>query len=269
MSWFKKPVNSQPLLASRDATVGNLDGRVRFGFELSFGVGCSSRFLRGVLHRFAREAGCVMFFLFLGNIETVASRQHCIDHNTASARLSKLGAAPAAQVSGGQIPPSTKEGKTRHHQNMAAAVHVSQLWQPKMRSDDLYSHRGTTRKSTHSSPLKGVHLMAKETHRRMKCSLFLSSFKIWNLILFILFLAIGLDELTCVLSFSQAHQDPYHDAPVLFALHVKRRWPSFRQRSIEGCDGTTPRRPCVIPVREKDNQINSISILGLVRLSRN
>ena len=122
---------------------------------------------------------------------------------------------------------------------MAASVHVSQLWQPEMRSDDLHSHRGTTRKSTHSSPLKGVHLLAKG-------SLFLSSFKIWNFILFILFLAIGLDELTCVMSFSQAHQDPYHDASVLFARHVKRRCPSFRQRSIEGCDGTTPR--CPVPL---------------------
>ena len=193
------------------------------------------------------------------------SRQHGIDHNTASARLSKLGAAPAAQVSGGQIPPSTKEGKTRHHQNMDASVHVSQLWQPEMRSDDLYSHRGTTRKSTHSSPLKGVHLLAKG-------SLFVSSFKIWNFILFILFLAIGLHELTCVLSFSQAHQDPYHDASVLFARHVKRRCPSFRQRSIEGCDGTTPRRPVplvLIPVWEKHNQIKTISFLVLVMLSRN
>ena len=67
--------------------LGNLDGRgVRFGFELSFGV-VSSRFLRGVLHRFAREASCVMWFFLmcLECIETVAPRQHCIDLNTASA----------------------------------------------------------------------------------------------------------------------------------------------------------------------------------------
>ena len=41
--------------------------------------------------------------------ETGASWQHCID--STSARQSKLGATPAAQVSGGQIPPSAKKEK--------------------------------------------------------------------------------------------------------------------------------------------------------------
>ena len=45
---------------------------------------------------------------FFWCLETVASWQHCIDHNTTSAGLSNLGATPAVQVSGGQIPPSAK-----------------------------------------------------------------------------------------------------------------------------------------------------------------
>ena len=45
---------------------------------------------------------------FFWCLETVTSWQHCIDHNTTSAGLSNLGATPAVQVSGGQIPPSAK-----------------------------------------------------------------------------------------------------------------------------------------------------------------
>ena len=58
--------------------------------------------------------------LFLECFETVASWQLCIDHNTTSARLSKLGATPAAQVSGGQTPPSANQ-ETRHCQSSAAS----------------------------------------------------------------------------------------------------------------------------------------------------
>ena len=39
------------------------------------------------------------------------SWQHCVDCNTTSVRPPKLGATPASQVSGGQIPPSTKQRK--------------------------------------------------------------------------------------------------------------------------------------------------------------
>ena len=41
----------------------------------------------------------------------LASWQHCIDYNTASAGLSQLGATPAAQVSGGTFPPSSNQKK--------------------------------------------------------------------------------------------------------------------------------------------------------------
>ena len=49
--------------------------------------------------------GSVFLGLFLKCCQTVAAWLHCIDYNTTSARLSKLGASPAAHVSGGQIPP--------------------------------------------------------------------------------------------------------------------------------------------------------------------
>ena len=52
-----------------------------------------------------------LIFCFLWYLETVASWQHCFDHNTGSARLSKLGTTLAAQVFGGQLPPTTKQGK--------------------------------------------------------------------------------------------------------------------------------------------------------------
>ena len=62
------------------------------------------------------------------------------------------------------LPQQNKENK--NYQSKVASVHVSQLWQPTKRSDDLHSYRRTT-KSTHSSPSKGAHLLAKEIHRKM------------------------------------------------------------------------------------------------------
>ena len=61
-------------------------------------------------HSFVREFLYQEVFAFtvFKCVETVASWQHCIDYNTISARLSKLGATTAAQVSGGQIPSSEK-----------------------------------------------------------------------------------------------------------------------------------------------------------------
>ena len=52
----------------------------------------------------------------------------------------------------------------------------------------------------------------------VKWRLFSSKLKKW--IFFILFLSIGPDGLKCLLSFAQAHQDPYHDVFVLFARRV-------------------------------------------------
>ena len=46
-------------------------------------------------------------------LKPIASWQHCMDYNAASAALSKHGATPAAQVSGGQIPPSANKEKKR------------------------------------------------------------------------------------------------------------------------------------------------------------
>ena len=51
-----------------------------------------------------------MFHVFLC-FDKVTSWQHCIDYNTTNARLSKLGATPAAQASGKQIPSSAKGNK--------------------------------------------------------------------------------------------------------------------------------------------------------------
>ena len=61
--------------------------------------------------------------LFLKCFETVPSCQHCTDYNTTSARLSKRGATPAAQVSGGQIPPTAKQGKGHCQTSVTSAHH--------------------------------------------------------------------------------------------------------------------------------------------------
>ena len=50
-------------------------------------------------------------FVFSKSFATVESRQPCIDYNATDGRLSKLGATPAAHVSGGQIPPSSNKEK--------------------------------------------------------------------------------------------------------------------------------------------------------------
>ena len=75
---------------------------------------------------------CYVLFLFLLCIVTMASWQHCIDHNTASARLSVLWlAAPAAQVSGETFfPPRRTHWKNiEKHSNLLTSpsntLHVS------------------------------------------------------------------------------------------------------------------------------------------------
>ena len=45
------------------------------------------------------------------------------DHNTTNARLSELGATPAAQVSGGKIPPSSTKEKGRCKSTVTSAQH--------------------------------------------------------------------------------------------------------------------------------------------------
>ena len=68
-------------------------------------------------------------FCFVLCFETVASWQHCIDHSTSSARLSKLGATPGAQVSGGHIRPSTNKEKRYllKHSHFSTSSPISQL----------------------------------------------------------------------------------------------------------------------------------------------
>ena len=51
------------------------------------------------------------YFCFLQCFETEPSWQHRMDYNTTSAGRSELGATPADQVSGGQLPPLSKQGK--------------------------------------------------------------------------------------------------------------------------------------------------------------
>ena len=68
-----------------------------------------------------REAS---FVLFLVCFETAASWQHCVEHHTTSAKLSKLGATPAAQVSGGQGPPSAKQVNGHCKSSFGSAHHL-------------------------------------------------------------------------------------------------------------------------------------------------
>ena len=64
--------------------------------------------LLSVISKLIMRRTAANFFLCCA---TAASWQHCIDYNTTSARLTGLGARPAAQVSGGHIPPSTRKKK--------------------------------------------------------------------------------------------------------------------------------------------------------------
>ena len=74
--------------------------------------------LSAIIKLIMRRAAANVFFLCF---ETAASWQHCIDYNTTSARLAGLGATPAAQVSGGHIPPSRR--KKRHCWSTVPAAH--------------------------------------------------------------------------------------------------------------------------------------------------
>ena len=90
-----------------------------------------------ILHR--RSSKIV---LFLQCFETVTSWEHCIDHNTTSARCLNLDNICKTK----QEPPKHKSFR----------LSVSQLWQPKIRSDDLQPPSDYRDKHTHPSPLKGA-----------------------------------------------------------------------------------------------------------------
>ena len=90
----------------------------------------------------------VFDFVLVLCFETVASWQQCIHYNTTSARLSKLGATPAAHVSGGQFPPSTKLGEqaspkqgrnSLRFPTLAAQNAVRSLVQPPSDHQETYS----------------------------------------------------------------------------------------------------------------------------------
>ena len=67
--------------------------------------------------------------------------------------------------------------------------------------------------------LRGVYLrFLREAGCEVEAAL--EHLKNWSTILFSLFLTVGPVDLPCVLSFTQAHQDPHHDMFVLFAMHV-------------------------------------------------
>ena len=90
------------IMAQKTCTRGGPSCARRAGSDV-----CISRWYRTPASRMADFC-----FVFSACYETVASWQHCIGYNTASARLSELGAARAAEVSGGQLPPSTEQRKT-------------------------------------------------------------------------------------------------------------------------------------------------------------
>ena len=69
---------------------------------------------------------CVFVFVFFFCFEPAASWQRCIDYNSTSAGLSERGRTPAAQVSGGQILPSAKQGKTSTTEASSHQHQVSQ-----------------------------------------------------------------------------------------------------------------------------------------------
>ena len=68
----------------------------------------------------------------------------------------------------------------------------------------------------------------------------LEQLKELSIILFFLVFTIVFGDLTCVLSFSQAHQDPYHDVSVLFARHVQNVQFSFTHRYVIAMERAGP-----------------------------
>ena len=93
--------------------------------------------------------------LFLQCIEPVTSWEHCIDHSTTSARLSQLGfhLQPRDREES-FLPLQQDEQEPPKHKSFRLSV--SQLRQPKLRSDDLQPKSDYQDKNTHPSPLKSA-----------------------------------------------------------------------------------------------------------------
>ena len=84
-----------------------------------------------------RRERSTFFVLFL----CWALLQHCFDQNTPSARLSKLNATPAVEVSGGQIPPSTNKKRSTSTSSAISAHHFPPSGSPqttKQRASPLW-----------------------------------------------------------------------------------------------------------------------------------
>ena len=93
--------------------------------------------------------------LFLQCIEPVMSWEHCIDHSTTSARLSQLGFHLQPRDREESFLP-LQQRQTRTAKTQVVSAQRLQLWQPKLRSDDLQPKSDYQDKNTHPSPLKGA-----------------------------------------------------------------------------------------------------------------
>ena len=94
--------------------------------------------------------------LFLQCFETVTSWEHCIDYNTTSARLSQLGYHLQPRCLVESFLPLQQRHKRTAKTHKSFRLSVLQLWQSKLRSDDLQPPSDCQDKHTHPSPLKGA-----------------------------------------------------------------------------------------------------------------
>ena len=92
---------------------------------------------------------------FLQGFETVTSWEHCIDHNTTSARLSQLGW-HASQGSERKFPSSSTKTNQEPPKHKSFRLSVTQLQEPKLRSDDLEPLSDYLDRHTHPSPSEGA-----------------------------------------------------------------------------------------------------------------
>ena len=94
---------------------------------------------------------------FLQCFETVTSWEHCIDHNTTSAGPSQLGAYHLQPRGREESVLPLQQGQTRTAKtHRSFRLSVFQLWQPKLRLDDLQPPSDYQDKHIHPSPLKGA-----------------------------------------------------------------------------------------------------------------
>ena len=92
--------------------------------------------------------------LFLQRFETVTSWEHCIDYNTTSARLSQLGYDLQPRCLEESFLPLHQRQTRTAKTHRSFRLSVFQLWQPKLRSDDLRSLSDYQDKHFHFHPWK-------------------------------------------------------------------------------------------------------------------